>query len=95
MGKSIDFFKLPSFNTFVKRRSPGLPLIIYFVLEKSKKEASGVRLKPGDDEGGHNMQFLQGLTSNLRHITTNGFGALRKRLGARRSNSFCGCGASD
>ena len=54
-----------------------------------------MRLKPGDDEGGHNMQFLQGLTSNLRHITTNGFGALRKRLGARRSNSFCGCGASD
>jgi len=38
-----------------------------------------VRLKPGDDEGGHNMQFLQGLPSNLRHITTNGFGALRKR----------------
>ena len=38
-----------------------------------------MRLKPGDDEGGHNMQFLQGLPSNLRHITTNGFGALRKR----------------
>lgn len=70
-------FQLPSFNTFVNgaARRGATPPIIYF-WEKSKRgeRGSGVRFNRVG------IICRRGLPSNLRHITTNGFGALRKRL---------------